>query len=66
MRTNVSPSAEGKRPLGRHSCRWENKIYLNELLYDGVDWIKVAQELVQWQAPVNTVMNLQDSQMAEN
>jgi hypothetical protein len=51
----------GKRPLGRHKRRWENsvKINLREIGWCGVDWIDLAQDIDQWQALVNTVMNLQ-------
>jgi hypothetical protein len=51
---------EGKRPLGRPRRRWVDniKIDLRELGWDGVDWIDLAQDRVQWRALVNTVMNL--------
>jgi hypothetical protein len=37
---------EGKRPLGRPRCRWEenNKTDLQEIGCGGMDWIKLAQE----------------------
>jgi hypothetical protein len=52
---------EGKRPLGRPMCRWEDyiKIDLREVEIDGVNWIQLAQYRVQWWACVNMVMNLQ-------
>jgi hypothetical protein len=51
---------EGKRPLGRPRRRWEDKIKmdLREIGIDGVNWIQMAQDRVQWCACVNTVMNL--------
>jgi hypothetical protein len=51
---------EGKRPLGRPRCRWENniKLYLRETGIDGTNWIRLAQDRVQWRAFVNTIMNL--------
>jgi hypothetical protein len=51
---------EGKRPLGRPRHRWEDNIKLNlrEIGIDGVNWIQLAQDRVQWQDFVNTVMNL--------
>jgi hypothetical protein len=51
---------EGKRPLGRPRCRWVDniKMDLREIRWDGVDWIKLAQDRDQWRALVNTVMNL--------
>jgi hypothetical protein len=50
----------GKRPLGRPRCRWEDNIKLDimEIGIDGVNWIQLAQDRVQWRAFVNTVMNL--------
>jgi len=54
---------EGKRPLGRHRCRWEVniKLDLREIGINGVNWIQLGQEGVQWQAFVNMVMNLLSS-----
>jgi hypothetical protein len=51
---------EGKRPLGRPRRRWEynNKMDIREIVIDGANWIRLAQDSVQWQAFVNTVMNL--------
>jgi hypothetical protein len=51
---------EGKRPLGRPRRRLVNNIKrdLRELGWDGMDWIELAQDMDQWRALVNTVMNL--------
>jgi hypothetical protein len=51
---------EGKRPLGRPRRRWVDNIKMNlrEVEWDGVDWIELAQDMDQWRALVNTVMNL--------
>jgi hypothetical protein len=51
---------EGERPLGRHRRRWEDniKLVLREIGIDGANWIRLAQDRVQWRAFVNTVMNL--------
>jgi hypothetical protein len=48
--------SEEKRPLGR----WVDniKINLREIGWDGMDWIDQAQDMDQWRALVNTVMNL--------
>jgi hypothetical protein len=36
---------EGKRPLGRIRCRWEDKIKMDLLEVDGsMDWIDLAQD----------------------
>jgi hypothetical protein len=50
---------EGKRPLGRPRRRWEDnmKMDLRETGIDGANWIKLAQDRVQWRAFVNTIMN---------
>jgi hypothetical protein len=51
---------EGKRPLGKPTCRWVDniKMYLREIGWDRMDWIDVAQNRDQWRALVNRVINL--------
>jgi hypothetical protein len=51
---------EGKRPLGRPRRRWEDniKMGLREIGIDGANWVRLAQDRVQWRAFVKTVMNL--------
>jgi hypothetical protein len=51
---------KGKRPLGRPRRRWEDNIKLDfrEIGIDEANWIRLAQDRVQWRAFVNTVMNL--------
>jgi hypothetical protein len=51
---------EGKRPLGRSWCRWEDNIRKNvrEIWWKVVELIHLAQDREQWWAVVNTVMNL--------
>jgi hypothetical protein len=51
---------EGKRPLGRPRRRWEDniKMDLRETGIDGANWIRLAQDRVQWWGFVNTLMNL--------
>jgi hypothetical protein len=51
---------EGKRPLGRPKRRWKNNIKMDirEIGIDGANWIRLAQDRIQWRAFVNTVMNL--------
>jgi len=47
-----------KRPPGRPRCRWQDiKMDLRDVGRGGVDWMHLAQDRDQWQAPVNTVMN---------
>jgi hypothetical protein len=51
---------EGKRPLGRPRRRWVNNIKMNltEIGWDGIDWIDLVRDRDQWNAFVNTVMDL--------
>jgi hypothetical protein len=53
---------EGKRPLERRRCRWEDgiKMDLREIGWGvwGVEWIQLAQDRDRWRAVVNAVMNL--------
>jgi hypothetical protein len=44
---------EGKRPLGR-----PRRMDLGEIGRNGREWIELAQDMDQWRALVNTVMNL--------
>jgi hypothetical protein len=51
---------EGKRPLGRPRCRWEDgmRMDLREIGWGSVDWIRLAQDMDWWRAVVNAMMNL--------
>jgi hypothetical protein len=50
---------EGKRPLGRPSCRWVDiRIDLGEVGWGDVDRIVLAQDRNRWRAVVNSVLNL--------
>jgi hypothetical protein len=54
------PKSECKRPLGRPRRRWDDniKMDLREIGIDVANWIRLAQDRVQWRVFVNTVMNL--------
>ena len=51
--------AEGKRPVGRHSHRWEDNIEmdLTEVRWEEVSWINVTQNSGKWRSVVRTAMN---------
>jgi transposase len=51
---------EGKRPQDRPRCRskYDIKMDLREIEWCGMGWIDLAQDMDQWRALVNTVMNL--------
>ena len=50
---------EGKRPLGRPRCRWEDniKMYFQEVGLR-VDYIDVARYMERWRSVVNAVVNI--------
>ena len=50
---------EGKRPLWRPRCRWEDnmKMDLQEVGCVGMDWIELAQDRDSWRSLVNALMN---------
>jgi hypothetical protein len=50
---------EGKRPLGKPRCRWEDniKIELQEVGGGYGDWMGLAQDRDGWRALVTTVKN---------
>jgi hypothetical protein len=51
---------KGKKPLGRLRRSWKDniKMDLREIRIDVANWIRLAQDRVQWRAFVNTVVNL--------
>jgi hypothetical protein len=51
---------EGKRPLGRPRCRWEDniKVDVEEVGGGRGDWMELAQDRDRWRALVSTVKNL--------
>jgi hypothetical protein len=51
---------EGRRPLGRPRCRWEDniKMDLQEVGWGDMDWIDTTQDRDRWRALVSAVMNL--------
>jgi hypothetical protein len=51
---------EGKRPLGRPRCRWEDNVKadLQKVGCGVMEWIELAKDRVRWRALVNAFMNL--------
>jgi hypothetical protein len=51
---------EGKRPMGRPRCRWDDTIKtdLQEVGGGGGDWMELAQDRDRWRALVSVVKNL--------
>ena len=51
---------EGRRPLGRHRPRWVDNIRmdLQEVGYEYMDWIGLAQDRDRRRTLVSAVMNL--------
>ena len=54
---------EGKRPLVRPRCKWVNyiKMDLQEVGYEGMDWIDLSEDRNSWLSFVNSVMNFSGS-----
>ena len=50
---------EGKRPMGRPRCRWEDtiKMDLQEVGKGCGDWMELAKDRNSWRALVSRVMN---------
>jgi len=42
-------------------CEWEDniKMYVKEMGWEGMDWIRMAQDRDKWQAVVNIIIYLQ-------
>jgi hypothetical protein len=50
---------EGRRPLGRPRCRWEDNIKMDFQDVGGtMDWIELAQDRERWRAVVKAVLNV--------
>ena len=50
---------KGKKPLGRPWYGWENKIYIKEILWEGIHWFNLVQDRDRCKAVVNTVTKCQ-------
>jgi hypothetical protein len=51
---------EGEISLGRPRRRWKDNIQTDrkEIVWEGVNWIHLAQDRDRWRAVVNTAMEL--------
>jgi len=51
---------EGKKPIGRPRCRWDDNIKMDiqEAGCGGMDWIELAQDRNRCRVLVNAVINL--------
>jgi hypothetical protein len=51
---------EGNRSLGKPRRTWENNIRMNlrAIMWEGVDWMHLAQDREYWQTLVCKVINL--------
>jgi hypothetical protein len=58
---------EGKTPLGRPRCRWEDNIKrdLEKVVGGCGDWMEPAQDLDRWRTLVSTLINFRVPQMRE-
>jgi len=56
---------EGKRPLGRPRCRWEDNIKMDLQEVGGCcgDWMELVQDGDRWRALVSTMGNLRVPKM---
>jgi hypothetical protein len=54
--------SEGKSPLGRPRCRWEDniKIELQEAGGDCGDWMELAQDRNRWRAQMGMLKDFRD------
>jgi hypothetical protein len=52
-----------KRPIGTPTRKWVDniKMDLREIGWCFMDWIDLAQDIDQWRASVNTIMNFRVS-----
>jgi hypothetical protein len=50
---------EGKSPLGRPRCRWEDNVKadLQEVGFGGMEWIQLTKDRDRWRVIVSGVMN---------
>jgi len=56
----MGEAPEGKKPIGRprHRRKDNIKTYLQEVGWESLDWIELAQDRDRWMSLVNAAMNL--------
>jgi len=47
-----------RRPLGRPTSRWKDKIYLREIMIGGRRWNKLAKHREKWRDHLNTAISI--------
>jgi hypothetical protein len=58
-RNSLTGKSEGKRLLGRPTCRWKVKqIGLDKPQCESVDWIHQVEQMIKWQVIINMIMIL--------
>ena len=59
---------DGKRPLGRPRCRWEDniKMDLQKVRKGFGDWMELVEDMDRWRALVSTVMNFRVPENTRN
>jgi hypothetical protein len=57
----LAGNPKGNRPLGRPRRKWVGNVEmdLRETVWDGMDWIYLAENRDQWHSLVSMAMNLQ-------
>jgi hypothetical protein len=60
---NFGCKVKGMRPRGRSKSRWDDniKMDLKELQLEGVNWIHLSQDRIQWRVLVNSVLKIRVS-----
>jgi hypothetical protein len=56
---DIGVKSRSKETTGKTKRRWVDniKVDLREIVWDGMDWIELAQDRDQWRVLMNAVMN---------
>jgi len=59
---NINEKHQGKRPFGELGMeRWKILKWILEKVYEGGNWIELAENTLHWRTLINPVMNLRIS-----